>query len=96
MTTVSKSTRYRRIPKGTSWLIQIFDKAICLEEDAVLFRKVTSVERQASEGLLIKIAGEYGFRVMRMGTHYIIYRPTVAMVFFDSPPVSSGEPELRC
>ena len=63
------------IPKGSSWVAQIFEKAIARDPDGLIFRRVSSVERHASEKLLIETADLRGFRVTRMGTHYLIHRP---------------------
>lgn len=66
-----------RIPKGISWLNQIFDKAIARDPDGVIFRRITSVERHASEKLLVELANVRKYRVTRMGTHYLIHKPSV-------------------
>lgn len=69
-----------RPPKGTLWLSQLFDKAILLEPDGIVFRKVTSVDRQASEAALLLWANAVGFAVTHLGTHYAVHRPGVVPV----------------
>ena len=64
----------RTIPKGTAWVEQAFNKPILLEPDGIVFRKATSVERNASEGLLITLAKTKGFHVTRIASHYIIHK----------------------
>lgn len=65
------------IPKGLSWINQLFDKKILSQPQGVLIRKVTSVERNASEHDLLVRADMEGFVVTRLGTHYLIHRPFV-------------------
>jgi hypothetical protein len=74
-----------RPPKGTRWLDQLFDKIILLEPDGVVFRKVSSVERQASEIALLVRAKAMRFSVTRIGTHYAIHRPGVSPVLLLKP-----------
>lgn len=66
-----------RPPKGVAWVHQIFDKAILREPDGMVTRKVTSVERSASESVLLNEAYKIGLGVTRMGSHYIIHKPFV-------------------
>lgn len=65
----------RRPPRGRAWLAQIFDKAILRGPDGVVFRKVTSVERYASETLLLDEAAAKRLSVTRIGSHYAIHSP---------------------
>lgn len=65
-----------RPPRGLAWLAQIFDKAILLEPRGIVFRKATSVERYASESLLLGVAKVRRFSVTRIGSHYAIHRPS--------------------
>lgn len=72
------SGKRRYVPKGLTWIEQLFNKKILSEPDGVLVRKVSSVERQASEGLLIAQAARIGFVVTRLGTHYLIHRDIIS------------------
>jgi len=65
----------RYVPKGLTWVEQLFDKKILGEWDGVLIRKVSSVERHASEALLTSEAEKRELVVTRIGTHYNIHRP---------------------
>lgn len=57
--------------------MQIFEREALSEPEGLVFRKATSVERCASEALLLHHATKRGFAVTRMGTHYLIHRPGI-------------------
>jgi len=73
------SSKPRKPPKGAHWVEQVLNRQILLEPDGVVFSKISNVERQASEGLLLSKAKLYGLKVARFGTHYLIYRPGATM-----------------
>lgn len=75
-----------RPPKGDAWVNQVLDKKALDEPQGVVFRKVSSVERYASEALLLHHADKRGFAVTLMGTHYLIHRPGVEPKL-RTPPV---------
>lgn len=73
----------RLIPKGAHWVGQVFDKPILDEPRGVVVRKSSSVERNASEALLLSMAKARGFRITRFGTHYIIHRKSTRPILIS-------------
>lgn len=69
-----------RPPKGKAWLKQVFGKDILKLPEGLVVRKVTSVERYASEAELRRAVKDAGLALTRFGTHYMIHRRGVVPV----------------